>query len=137
MLQRVAIGATWDQAGHDVDARAVQCLGVFQRLNEAVPEFGFAPGQAGQPAFAGIPVAGRRVEQHLLQAVVCEPLRQLAGVEGVGKEEFDGLKAIGSGGGKPVQKRMLVVEHAEVGGKVGHGLGEWATSARRSACAVR
>ena len=45
----------------------------------------------------------------------------VAGGKGIGKQILHALKAIAGGGGKTVEKGVLVVEHGQVGGKAGHG----------------
>ena len=69
-LQRGALLPLRHQPRHHVHARAGQRLRVAQRVGDALAEFGLAPCQAGQPAFPAFPVAGRRVEQHLLEPMV-------------------------------------------------------------------
>ena len=109
------------QAGHHMQARAAQRVGIGQGLLETAAELGLAAGQAGEAALTGIEVAGRGVEQHLLQAMVGQAPGQRLGLEGIGEEEFHRLEAVGGGSGKAVEKGLLGVEHAQVGGKAGHG----------------
>jgi hypothetical protein len=121
-LHRFALQAFGHEAGHDVDARAVERHGVVDGLGDAFAKLGVAPGQAGQPALAGVPVAGRSVEQHLLQAVVRQPRQDLVLREVVGKQVLHGLEAVFRGGIEAVEKGELRVEHREVGGELGHGV---------------
>ena len=120
-------------AGHHMDARAVQRPGIGQRGGQAGAELGLAAGQTGQAALAGLPVARGRVEQHLLQAVGLQPRGDLLGREGVGEQKFDTLEAVRRGGGEAVEKVVLVVEHGEIGGEAGHGEAPESTRVQLSA----
>ena len=101
-------------------ARAVQRLRIGQRLGDAVAKLRLAPGQAGQASLAVLPVARRRVEQHLLQSVGLQPCRQLARLVGIGEQELHALEAVARGGFEAVEEIELGVEHGQVGGKAGH-----------------
>ena len=85
-----------------MDAWAIQHIGVGQRFEKARLKFVFAPGQAGQAAFACIPIAGRCIEEHLLQTVVAQALLQVMGIEGVREQIFNSLKAVFGGCSKAV-----------------------------------
>ena len=116
------VRAQGHQPGHHVNAGALQRLGVFDGFGNAFAELGLTPRQAGKSAFARVPVTGRSVEQHLLQAVGLQPRGQLLRGVGVGEEVFHRLEAIAGSGGKAVEKVHVVVEHGQVGGKAGHVL---------------
>ena len=114
------VRALGHKTGHHVDARALQRLGVVDGLGNAFAELGLTPRQAGQPTFARVPVAGRGVEQHLLQAVGLQARGQFLRRVGVGKQVLHRLETIAGGGSKTVEKVHVVVEHGQVGGKAGH-----------------
>jgi len=81
---RGAVRALGQQARHQVHAPAAQRLGVGQRrLSHAGAKLRLASGQAGQAAFAFVPVARRAVEQRLRKAVGLQLLRNLGLVERV------------------------------------------------------
>ena len=63
--QRVRINALRHQPCHDMDARALQRLGIGDGLRQALTKLALAARDAGQPALTGVPVARRCVEQHL------------------------------------------------------------------------
>src|SRR5690606_25484483 len=76
--------------------------------------------QAGQAALAGLPVAGRRVEQHQLLAGTAQRRRDLCRGVSVGKLAFDGAEAILRGGFDTLQERQLGVHRRKVGGESRH-----------------
>ena len=89
---------------------------------EALLEIGFAAGQGAEPALAGIPVTGRRVDQNLGQAEAIEARFDIGRIELVGKKRFDGLEA-------RLRRRLIAIEegqfrkeHAEIGGKARHAV---------------
>ena len=107
-------------AGEHVNAGAIEGMGIFQRAGETGSELGFPPGQCGNAAFTGIPITGRCIEQHLLQAMGLQACRQLFHGKGVWKQKLHPREAVGRSSGKSVQKGVLVVEQRKVGGKAGH-----------------
>ena len=109
------------QTGQGMQALAAGGPGVVQGGLERLREFGLAPRVAGQPAFAGGPVARWQVEQRLRQAVGLQALRNRLGRVLVRKEELDRFKTIGGRGREAVQKGPLGVHHGQVGCKSGHG----------------
>ena len=60
--------------GHHMDARAAQLQGIVDRARNAGAELIRAGRVAGDAALARLPVAGRQVVQHQLQAVVIQAL---------------------------------------------------------------
>jgi hypothetical protein len=127
--QGFVAGACGLEAGHHVDARAAQRPGIGDGTVHALGKFRLAAGNAGQAALAGIPVAGRGVEQHLLQAVVLQAPGQWLGGEVVGEQVFDGLEAVARGGREAVEEVQVVVEHGQVGGETGHEAAFWGAGA--------
>ena len=118
------------QAGHDVDPRAAQHLGVVQALPDAFAKVGLFPGHAQAAAPPGLPglghlrqisASGRGVEQHLLQAMLRQLLRQLLGRVGIGKQVFHRPETVPGGRTEAGQERQLGVHQREVGGTAGHG----------------
>ena len=89
-------------------------------MADAVAELGDAVRVAGDAALAGVPVAGRQVVQHQLQAVGVEPLPDLGGVEGIREQELDGLEAGLGGALEAVEERHLGEQHRQVGGETRH-----------------
>ena len=83
-----------------MDARAVQRSGVVQGAFDALQEFRFAAGQGRQTTLTRFPVAGRRIEERLLQAVFLQQAGQHFRFMLVGEQVLHGLKAVSSGGGK-------------------------------------
>ena len=116
------IGPLGHQPGHHVDAGALQGLGIVDGFGNAFAELGLTPRQAGQPALAAVPVAGWRIEQHLLQAVGLQAGCQLLRGVRVREEVLHRLETVACGGGKAVEKVHVVVEHGQVGGEAGHVL---------------
>ncbi len=107
-------------AGHHVDAGAIQGRCIGQRQLKALAKFGLSAWQTGKAAFTRLPVARWGIEQHLLQAVVLQALLEFMGWMCIRKEGFDRLEAIFCGRLKAVQKRQLVVEHRQIGRELGH-----------------
>ena len=90
-------------------------------LGDAAAELRDAIGQAGDATLAGVPVAGRQVVQHELQAVRVQARTDLGGAVGVREQELDRLE---TGPGCPleaVEEGNLREEHREVGGEARHG----------------
>ena len=133
------------QTGHDMDAGAIEGLGVFQRERKTRTKFGFAPRNAGAAPTPrgpsgldarGIGAARRGIEEHLLQAPVLQSGLNLGSVESVRKQVLDRFKAVLGRGLKTIEERHFAVHHGEVGGKSGHGGVPWFTSGPRSAPAM-
>ena len=82
---------------------------------------GLPAGQRRLPALARRPVAGRRVEQHLLQPAVLEPLGDLGRRVLVGKEKLHRLEPRGAGAREAVEEGDLGEHHRQVGGEARHG----------------
>ena len=130
LFTRLTIG---HQAGHEVNARAVECVGIVQRHLHAGAELGFTPGHRRRAAHTGfvpgvrnavgIGAACRCIEQHLLEAIALEAGRQLLWGPGVGKQILDGLETIFGRRFKALQKRQLGVHQRKIGGKLGHDVG--------------
>ena len=80
-------------AGQAVDLRAAQRLGVVDGPRHAVAELGHAVRVAGDAALARLPVAGRQVVQHLLQAVGAQGGGQFLLGIGIGEQVLDGVEA--------------------------------------------
>ena len=110
-----------DQPRHHVQAAIAQPRGVFQRLVQPAPELVLPTGQRGDAALAGLPVAGRRVEQRLREAMRVQPRANLGGGMLVGKQELHRLEAIARGRGEAFQEGMFGVHHAEVCSQARHG----------------
>ena len=122
--------ALGNQAGHQMKARAVQCLDIVQRQTDAGPELGLPPRQASNTTAAAFPrssdggtvnTARGGVEQGLLQVVCAEPGRQHFFVPLVGKQKFHRLETIQGSGFKTVEEGHLGVHHGQVGSKFRHG----------------
>src|SRR5207248_312006 len=118
-LDRDAFAAVGD-AGHQVQTLDAGGLGVRQRRLQALLEIGKALGKRRKALLAGIPVAGRQVEQGLRQAIALEPFADRFGGMLVGKEKFDGGEAGLRRGIEAVEERDLGEHHRKVGGKTGH-----------------
>ena len=71
-LQGGVVCAGRRNAGHHVDARAVQRLRIVQGLYKAVAKLRLTPRQTGDATLACVPVARRSVEKHLLQTMVLQ-----------------------------------------------------------------
>ena len=80
-----------------MDAWAVQGAGVLQGALDALQEFRFAAGQGSQTTFTSFPVAGRSIEECLLQAVFLQQAGQRFYLMLVGEQVFHGLKAVPGG----------------------------------------
>ncbi len=76
---------------------------------------------AGDAALAAGPVAGRKVDQHLLEPVVVERLLERGPVVVVRKQIFDRGESRGRGRGEAIHESDFVEKHREVGGESWHG----------------
>ena len=90
-----------------MNARAVQRSGVLQGAFDALQEFCFAAGQGRQTTFTRFPVAGRGIEERLLQAVFLQQAGQHSRFMFVGEQVLHGLKAVPSGGCKAFREGQL------------------------------
>ena len=96
--------------------------GVLQCLQKSVAKFFFAAGQRRDAALAGLPVAGRRVEEDLAQSVLLEQSGQCGGRMLIRGQILDSREAIARSRGKAVEKLVFLVHHGQVGGKTRHGM---------------
>ena len=119
-LADLGIGVLGQQPGHGVHAGAVQGLGIAQALDHRIAELRLAAWQAGEPALPRLPVTGRQVEQHLLDAALIQRRAQRLGGMGIGKQVFDPREAGIGGRREAVEEGMLLKQHAEVGGQSDH-----------------
>ncbi len=117
-LARRAVGR---EPGHDVQARTAQRFCVVQREIDGGGELVLAAGQRGKPALAFVPMAGRQIEQHKLQAVRVEPRADIGGRHGVRKHELDALEARFRGRVKAIKEWKIQEQEAQVRGEAGHG----------------
>ena len=104
-----------------MDLRAGQRLGVGQRAAEGGLEVGLAAGQAGEPALARGEVAGRRVEEHQIDAGRGQTRLQLLGRDLVGELAFDRAEPRPRRRLDPLGERPVAEHGADVGGKTRHG----------------
>ncbi len=116
----------------DVDARALQRARVVQCQRYAFAELPLPPRVAGHAPLAGVPVARRRVEQHLLQSGIAQALADLLRRPGVGEEALHPLEAVGGSGRETVEEGQVVVEQRNVGGEAGHSVKSARPSSVRS-----
>ena len=105
---------------HHVDARALQTICVGECLFKRTLEFILSTRQTSQATFTRIPIAGWGIEEHLLKSVCEELIFQSVSFKGIRKQIFDRFEAVCGGCFKTVNECVLVVEHAEVGSKLGH-----------------
>ncbi len=117
-----ALGARRQQAGHGVEAPCAERFGAFEGADDAGAELVLATGQGGQTPFAGCPVAGRQVEEDVVEAGLFQPAGDVGHRMVVGKEELDGLEARLRSRGEALRKRNFIEHHGEVGGKFWHGI---------------
>ena len=110
-----------DQPGHHMQFAIAEHACVVERGVDAATEFVFAARQRSDAAFARGPVAGRRIEERLRQAVRVEPRLDFAGAEIVGEQKLDRFEAVFRRGGETVEESVLVVHHRQVGGEARHG----------------
>ena len=96
-------------------------LGIDERGFDPVAEFLLAPGQGADPALARRPVAGRHVEQGLLEAMTVQLLGDHLGRMVVRGEILDRLEAAPGGCGEALEKSDFLEYEAEVGGEFRHG----------------
>ena len=110
------------QPGHHMQARASQRQRIGQSLFEdAAPELVASLSQTGNAALAAGKVAGWRVEQHLLQAVIGQATGDRCRFMLIGKQEFDRIETIRSSRSKAIEESMFHVHHRQIGGKARHG----------------
>ena len=120
------------QPGHRMQNSALRRLGVDECGLDPVAELLLAPGQGADAALARCPIAGRHVEESLLEPVPVQLLVNHFRRMVVGREIFDPLEAAGSGGGEAVEKPDFLKDEAEVGGEFRHGRSSFAGSERRA-----
>jgi hypothetical protein len=95
---------------------------VLERQFHAVLEFADAARVACVAALACRPVAGREIVQHQFQAVALQAAQDLLRLEGVGKQELDGVEAGRAGGGEAFEEAEFVEQQAQVGGESWHAI---------------
>ena len=110
-----------DQTGHHMQLAIAEHTRVIERGFDAAAKFVFAARQRCNAAFACRPIAGRRIEERLIQTVRLEPRLDVAGTKIIGKQKLHGLEAVFRRSGETVEKRVLVVHHGQVGGEARHG----------------
>src|ERR1700722_19620753 len=101
-------------------ARGFQCTGVSDRGSDALAEFFFTSGDAGDAALAGGPISGRHVDQNIFEVRSLETFRDHFRRMFVREHELDGAETGGGGGGKPIEERDVLELKAEIGGKARH-----------------
>ena len=110
-----AVSARRRDAGQAIDLAAAQRLRIGDRRVDAFAELRRSGRAARRCRARPRPVAGRQVEQHLLQPVLLQPrghhLRRMV----VGADIFDRLEAGAGGGVEAVEKIMLAKEHRKIG----------------------
>ncbi|ABA53116.1 hypothetical protein BURPS1710b_A0443 [Burkholderia pseudomallei 1710b] len=112
-----------DQARHHVERVVADHARVVERGVDRAPELVLAARQRRDSALARRPVAGRRVEQRLHEAMRVEARLELGGGELVREQVLDRLEAVACRGGEALEERVLVVHHREIGGEARHGVG--------------
>src|SRR5579863_7753229 len=105
-----------------MNSRALDCKRIFERAKKTVSKLLFAAGQRRDAALAGLPVAGRRIEQNLPQAMLFELRGQSCRRIFVREKVLDGGESIARGGAKAVKEIVLRVHHGQVGGKTRHDI---------------
>ena len=91
--RRAGIDAGRNDAREAIDLRALERVGVADRLFDALRELGRPIGMAGDASLAGRPVAGREVVQDLRQPVLPQRLPEQRRFVVVGKQILDAGKA--------------------------------------------
>ena len=105
------VRARGHHAGHQVHAGAGEGDGVGQRAIDIGARILLAARQRRQPPFAGGDIAGRGVEQHLLQAVFAQFFRQQLGGMLVREQELHRVEALFGSGGEALEERHFVKHH--------------------------
>ena len=114
------IGVRRQQTRHGVNPGTIERLGIAQRLDYRVAKLPLTTRQAGKPTLARFPVAGRQVEQHLLQPCIAQGRTDHLGRVGIGEEILDTAEAGIGCRRKAVEEVMFREQHAEVGGQSYH-----------------
>ena len=109
-----------DDARHGMKPGAAQFAGVLDRLIHRGGELLLPSGQRRHAPLSAGPVAGRQVEQHLLQLGVVERPPDLGGRPIIGEQVLDPMEAATGGGGEAVQEGMLLEHHRQIGGEFRH-----------------
>lgn len=91
-------------ACHHVEPGAIERLGVFERMGEARPELRLPTGQAGDTSLTRVPIARRRIEEHLTRACVAKPRGQHSGLMGIREQVLHSLEAVGGAATKRFSK---------------------------------
>src|SRR4029077_13629783 len=105
-------------------------LGVDGCGLDPVAELLLSPAQSTDAALARCPLAGRHVEESLLEPVPVQLLGNHLRRMVVGREIFDPLEVAGTGGGEAVEKPDFQEDEAEIGGEFRHGRSSFAGSER-------
>ena len=116
-----AVGSGGEQAGHAVDLRRTHRQGEFDGFGHALAELLLTPRQRSDTALAGRPVAGRQIEQHLLDVRRLEPLGYIMRRPVIGKEVLDALEPGGRRQPEALAKSVIGKEEAEIGSELWHG----------------
>ena len=119
----LSVDAHWRDAGQHVDLPTIDSTGVLDGDVDAGAEFGDAVGVAGDSTLTASPVAGRRVDQYLLQAVRVEQFGHHSRGIVIGKPAFHAQETRLRGGAEALQKRSLGEQHRQVGGEAWHAGG--------------
>ncbi|MPN53418.1 hypothetical protein SDC9_201082 [bioreactor metagenome] len=120
-MHRRDVDACRHHARHGMQAAAAGSQGVLQRQLDARLEFGLAPRQRGQAAFALRPVSGRQIEKRQRQVVPPQPANDFGDLELVREQELDRPETVVGRRSETIEELVFRVHQAEVGGKTRHG----------------
>jgi hypothetical protein len=99
-------------AGHGMQEPALRRLGIDERGFDPVAEFLLATGEGTDSALAGRPVAGRQVEQRLLEPIPLQLLGDDLGRMVVRCQILDRLEAAGGRRTETVEKSDFLEDEA-------------------------
>ncbi len=119
----VGIGILGRDAGEAVQPRDAEDARVLERLGDAVAELGHPVGMARDAALALVPVAGREVEEHDLDARVARRALEVRVLPGVREVELDAPEPGLPRRVEALEKLDLGEEEARVRGELRHGCG--------------
>ena len=88
--------------------------GIVEGLLETSLEIIALHGQSSEAPLAGVPIAGRGVEQNLCKSGLVPAPSNFRLVESIGKQEFDCREAHLAGRSKALQKGDFLEHHAQI-----------------------
>jgi len=122
LLMTLPVGIVWHSAGKDVQPRRSEAIGVLEREIDAREEVLLAARDRSASAFPGFPIAGRGIEEDVLEPVVGQPAGDVLRRKLVGKEKLDCRESSACRAFETFGEGDLREHHRKVGGEARHAL---------------